>query len=257
MREKSATCWLSRFNEEPNGRLALFCFPYAGGTAANFRPWYDALRGSIQLAGVQLPGRRERLSEPPFRHLPDLIQAVGPALLPFFNTPFAFFGHSMGALIAFELAYWLRRTENPMPIHLFVSGRRAPHLPNSEARIYDLPEPEFIEQLRQLNGTPEEVLNHPELMQLMIPLLRADFSVCETYQYQRDAPLNCPITVFSGLEDPGVPRDRLEAWRVHTTSTFSFHLFPGGHFFIHTAQRDILRLITENLARTRHKHAEA
>ena len=177
-----------------------------------------------------------------------MIEALGPALLPFFNKPFAFFGHSMGALILFELTRWLRRTKNPMPVHLFVSGRRAPQVPDRQPPSHNLPEPEFIQRLRELNGTPQEVLDHPELMQLMLPLLRADFSVCETYEYQVELPLNCPIAAFGGLEDIEVPREDIEPWRTETTGSFSLHMLPGDHFFLHTSQRDVTRVIDQRLA---------
>jgi medium-chain acyl-[acyl-carrier-protein] hydrolase len=249
VREKRSL-WLPGFKEKPDTRIRLFCFPYAGGSAANFRSWQDAFRSDIQVLPVQPPGRGERLPEPAFKHLPEMIQALGPALLPYFDKPFAFFGHSMGALISMELTRWLRRTGNPMPVQLFISARRAPQLSSTELPSYDLTESAFIERLRELNGTPPEVLDHPELMQLMIPLLRADFSVCETYQYQAEPPLNCPITVFGGLGDVEVPRESLEPWREHTTASFSLHMFPGNHFFIHSAQRDVLRLILETLGKT-------
>ena len=245
--EKSPTRWLPAFKERPDARLRLFCFPYAGGNAASFRGWADAFPRSIQVLAVQLPGRGERLSEPTFKDLPDMVQVLGPALSPYFNKPFAFCGHSMGALISFELTRWLRRTGGPMPVHLFVSGRRAPQLPDEEPVSYNLPEPEFIERLRKLNGTPQEVLNHPELMQLMAPLLRADFSVCETYQYENEPPLDIPITAFGGLEDFEVSRDKLEPWQAHTTASFSFHTFPGDHFFIHKSQNDIIRIVNKKL----------
>jgi len=241
--EKSPTRWLPGFKEKPDARLRLFCFPYAGGSAVGFRGWQDAFPPSIQVAAVQLPGRGDRLSEPAFKHLPDMIQALGPALSPYLNKPFAFFGHSMGALIILELTRWLRRTNGPMPVHLFISGRRAPQIPDDEPPNYNLPEPEFIERLRQLNGTPHEVLNHPELMQLMVPLLRADFSVCETYQYESEPPLNIPITVFGGVDDVEVPRQRLEPWQSLTTASFSLQMFPGDHFFIQTSQNEIISVI--------------
>lgn len=227
--------------------MRLFCFPYAGGNAGSFRAWQSLFPQFVQVAPVQPPGRGERLSEPAFKHLPDLIQVLGPTLLPFLNKPFAFFGHSMGALIVLELTRWLRRTNNPLPIHLFISGRRAPQFPDEEPPTHDLPEPEFIERLRELNGTPQEVLDHPELMQLMIPLLRADFSICENYEYEAGQPLNCPITVFGGLGDVEVPREKLEPWRELTTFSFSLHIFPGDHFFIHSAQNEITRVIAQKL----------
>ena len=246
--DKSPTRWLPAFKEMPNTRLRLFCFPYAGGSAASFRGWQDNFRASIQVSAVQPPGRGERLSEPAFKHLPDMIQSLGPALSPYFDKPFAFFGHSMGALILLELTRWLRRTHGLMPVHLFISGRRAPQLPNDEPPSHDLPEPEFIERLRQLNGTPQEVLDHPELMQLMVPLLRADFSVCETYQHESEPPFDIPITVFGGLADVEVSRDKLEPWRAHTTASFSLHTLPGDHFFIHPSHKDIIRVMEQKLA---------
>ena len=136
-----------------------------------------------------------------------------------------------------------------MPGQLFISGRRAPQLPDEEPPSFDLPEPEFIEHLRELNGTPPEVLDHPELMRLMIPLLRADFSITDTYEYHAEPPLNCAITVFGGLGDVEVPREELDPWREQTTASFSLHMLPGDHFFLHTAQADVIRLITEKLIR--------
>lgn len=247
MPEKSPTPWLPGYKENPGARMRLFCFPYAGGNAASFRPWPRFLPSSVHVSPVQPPGRGERLAEPPFKHLPDIIEALGPALLPFLDKPFAFFGHSMGALIGFELTRWLRRTKNPMPVHLLVSGRQAPQFSEDDLPSYDLPEAEFIQRLRELNGTPHEVLDHPELMQLMLPLLRADFEVCETYRLEVEPPLDCPLTVFGGAGDTEVPPDRLEPWREHTTSSFSLHMFPGDHFFIHSAQNEITRLISRIL----------
>lgn len=247
MPEKSPTPWLPGYREKPGAQTRLFCFPYAGGNAGSFRPWSNLLPNSVQVLAVQPPGRGERLSEPPFKHLPDLIDVLGPTFLPFLDRPFGFFGHSMGALIGFELTRWLRRTKNPLPVHFFVSGRRAPQFNEEELPSHDLPEAEFIERLRELNGTPHEVLDHPELMKLMIPLLRADFSVCETYRHEVEPPLNCPMTVFGGLGDVEVPRERLEPWKEHTTSTFSLHMLPGDHFFIHSAQNEITRVIAQKL----------
>jgi medium-chain acyl-[acyl-carrier-protein] hydrolase len=177
-----------------------------------------------------------------------MVDALAQALSPFFDEPFAFFGHSMGALIGLELARWLRRERKTMPVHLFLSGRRAPQLPEPAPPSYNLPEPEFVQRVRSLNGTPKEVLDHPELMELMIPLLRADFSVCETYEHQSEPPLDCPLTVFGGIGDVEVSRDQLEPWREHTTAAYSLRMFPGDHFFLHTAQTEMLRTIAQQLA---------
>ncbi|HKG20773.1 MAG TPA: alpha/beta fold hydrolase, partial [Blastocatellia bacterium] len=175
--------WIACARPNPRARLRLFCFPYAGGSSASYRPWADRIPRSVELCAVQLPGRGSRLSEPPFDRLVPLVQAIKPIILQLLDKPFALFGHSMGARIAFELARLLRREENLEPAHLFISGCRAPQLPVEDRAVYGLPDPEFIDELRRLNGTPKEVLENRELMQLMIPLLRADFAVCGTYTY--------------------------------------------------------------------------
>jgi len=175
------------------------------------------------------------------------VEALAHEVGPYLDKPFAFFGHSMGALIALELTRWLRRNHKRMPVHLFVSGRRAPHIPDPVEPAWDLPEQEFIDRVRQLNGTPHDVLDHPELMQLIIPFLRADFAACETYEHQPEPPLACPITVFGGVDDEEVSCEHLEPWREHTTSAYRLHLFPGDHFFVQTAQAELLPVIAEAL----------
>jgi medium-chain acyl-[acyl-carrier-protein] hydrolase len=190
------------------------------------------------------------MAEKPHARLAPLVEAIAAGIRPLLDEkPFAFFGHSMGALAAFELARELRRTDAPAPAHLFLSGCGAAHLVDFERPTYDLPEAEFIEELRRLSGTPPEVLEHPELLALIIPLLRADFAVCQTYEYAAGAPLDCPITAFGGLEDGEVPRARLEAWREQTGAAFKLHLLPGGHFFLHTAQALLLETLARELSR--------
>jgi medium-chain acyl-[acyl-carrier-protein] hydrolase len=153
----------------------------------------------------------------------------------------------MGALIGFELARQLRRQHGPSPVHLFVSGREAPQLPSPDPPIHALPEPQFIAELQRFNGTPKEVLEHPELMQLLIPTLRADFAVCETYTYTSDAPIDCSISAFGGLQDHEVSREQLEAWRDQSRASFSLCMFPGDHFFLDTAEPLLLKTIAQVL----------
>lgn len=241
--------WVKIFKPEPRARLRLFCFAYAGGSAQNFYSWPRELPATIELCAVQLPGRGGRMGEPPFTSMPTLVEAMLPALLPYFNKPFAFFGHSMGAMISFELARQLRRETGREPLKLFVSGQRAPQLPRASAITYNLPEPEFLEELRRLNGTPREVLEHPELMSLLLSLLRADFELVQTYDYQPGAPLNCPISAFGGAQDVDIPRSELDAWREQTTAAFSLQMFPGDHFFLHSSQAMLLQRLSEHLQR--------
>ena len=229
--------------------MRLFCFPYAGGGTLTFRGWATALPDNIEIFLAQLPGRESRLHDPLFISLTALVEAAEPELLPYFDKPFAFFGHSMGSLISFELATALRRKYGIEPARLFVSGCRAPQIKRAKPPTYELPEAEFIRELRRLNGTPHEVLEDPELMRLMMPILRADFEVSETYICDEMSPLDCPITAFGGLQDPEVERKDLKAWCEQTNAPFSLQMFPGDHFFLHTAQQDLLRAVSHQLRR--------
>jgi medium-chain acyl-[acyl-carrier-protein] hydrolase len=187
------------------------------------------------------------MREPFFRRIEPLVEAAAESLLPYLDRPFSFFGHSMGALISFELARLLRREHKLHVSKLFLSGRGAPHLPDHEPTTYNLPEPEFIAELRRLKGTPQEVLAHPELMDLMSPILRADFEICQTYEYVPEPPLECPIVAFGGLQDEEISHRQLDAWREHTNSSFSLRMFPGDHFFLHASAPMLYRIIAQEL----------
>lgn len=190
------------------------------------------------------------MAEPPFTELDSLVRAVGLAIAPHLDRPFAFFGHSMGALIGFKLARQLRRHCGLQPVHLFVSGRCSPQSVK-DTPAADLPDAEFLETLRRFNGTPSEVLENSELMELVLPALRADFAVCESYTYTPGQPLDCPITAFGGLEDESVSRDCIEGWREHTSGPFVARMFPGDHFFLNTCGPLLLEAISKAL----HQHA--
>jgi medium-chain acyl-[acyl-carrier-protein] hydrolase len=247
--------WFGTFKPNPNAQLRLFCFPYAGGGASIYRTWGAHLPPHVELRPVQLPGRENRMSEPPLTRVEPLVRLLAEALLPYLDLPFAFFGHSMGALVAFELARKLRTTVRLEPLQLFVAGRIAPHIIRSEPPNYNLPDPELIEELRRLDGTPAEALEHPELMRLILPLLRADFELVQTYTYAGGAPLDCPVTAFGGAQDTEVSREELEGWREHTTGDFSLHMFAGGHFFLHTASEQLLRVISSELRQASNVYA--
>lgn len=240
------TTWFT-FPQNEQAKIRLFCFPYAGGTSVIYRTWGKALGPSIAVCPAHLPGRERRLTEKPYTSAQAVVEAVAKAIIPYLDRPFAFFGHSMGALISFELARHLRRLNQPAPKHLFLSGRSAPQFGKKERATYNLPTDEFAEELRRLNGTPREVLEHQELMDLMIPLLRADFEVCETYDYTPEPALDCPITAFGGLYDETVTSEMVDAWREQTSSKFRLSMMPGDHFFIHSAQDRILPIISQEL----------
>jgi medium-chain acyl-[acyl-carrier-protein] hydrolase len=203
----------------------------------------------VEVCPVQLPGRESRLREAPFETPEPLVKALADMLQPYFkDLPFVFFGHSMGAMLSFELARELRRRGQKLPLHLFVSGRRAPQIPDLEEPIHALPEPEFIVKLRELNGTPEEVLQHAELMKLLIPVLRSDFAVNETYHYTEEEPLDIGISCFGGLGDKEVTRDDCAVWKEQTRGRFRLRMLPGDHFFIHGAKDMVLESVARDLA---------
>jgi medium-chain acyl-[acyl-carrier-protein] hydrolase len=239
--------WIACRKPNPQARLRLFCFPYAGTGPSIFRTWSDGLPADVEVCPVQFPSRGTRLMETPFTQLSPLVQALAQALVPLLDKPFAFFGHSLGALVSFELARQLRRQSGVLPAHLFVSADRAPQIPHRDRLIHALPEAEFLAELRRLNGIPGKVLEEAELMQIMLPVLRADFAVYETYVYSAELPLNCPISTFGGLQDQRVSRGDLEAWRDQTSGSFSLQMFPGDHFFLNTTQPLLLQALSQEL----------
>jgi medium-chain acyl-[acyl-carrier-protein] hydrolase len=198
---------------------------------------------------VELPGRGLRFLEPPVRSICATVSTLSADLRDYLGAPFAFFGHSMGAVVAFELARKLRAEGLATPTHMFVSAHRAPHLPSTSPRRAELPDPELVAELRALNGTPEEVLRDRELLEMMLPIVRADFAACETYTWEEGSPLSCPMVAFGGLRDAEVPRPDLDAWRVHTSGEFSIRLFDGDHFFLHEGERATLSEIARAIKR--------
>ncbi len=232
----------------PEARLRLFCLPFAGGATTAYREWPDKIFPPVEVVLVELPGRGRRIREKLHTRMGGLIPELGEALLPFLDKPFAFFGHSMGALLAFELSHYLMERYGKEPTKLFLSGREAPHLPDPREPFHVLPNDQLVEKLKQLNGTPREVLENIELMELMLPIIRADFELCETYQFTGKPPLPCPITVFGGHQDENVPVEGLRQWQQHTRGDFRVHLLPGDHFFIYQAKDRLFYLLNEELA---------
>lgn len=244
---KPADRWFPYRKPQPEARMRLFCFPFAGGSAAVFRTWSQGLPPAVEVCAVQPPGRERRMSEAPFRRLDALVEAVAEAMEPLLDRPFAFFGHSMGAKVAFELAQRQRHRGRPQPSRLFVSGSRAPHMPDDEPPLHALPDDELIQELHELGGTPREVLDNDELMRLLLPLLRADFEVNETYDPASHEPLDCPLSAFGGLRDPEVPPETVEGWREHTRGAFRRRMFEGHHFFLLEQQQELVAEVLSDL----------
>jgi medium-chain acyl-[acyl-carrier-protein] hydrolase len=232
------------------GAVALVCIPYAGGSAAMFRSWVKSIP-ELDIHALALPGRGARLEAAPFTSIEPLVASACEAIVAACTLPFALFGHSMGALIAFEAARLLRRSFDLQPVHLYVSGFRAPHLIDPRPALYDLPRNEFVEEIRRIGAPTFDPDKYPELIELMLPTLRADFRVVQTYKYGEAPALNCPITAFGGRADPEVAEWQLSEWRQHTNGPFSISLHGGNHACIVTDPREIQRRIGRDLAGVR------
>lgn len=215
-----------------------------------FRFWTTELAPEINLYPVQLPGREGRWHEPPLTGIYKLIPALSEALKPLLQPPYAFFGHSMGAFIAFELARQLRRENWQEPAALIVSAARAPQIPDPDPPVHTMPGEQLIEDLKRLDGIPRELLEHPELVALVLPALRADLEMCATYAYRDEPPLACPISVHCADHDNKVPLEHLTPWRVQTSREFQLRVFPGDHFFyIKEARTAVQQALREELRR--------
>ena len=245
--QTSGNSWIRCFKPREEAAVRLFCLPFSGGGAQSFSGWAERLPSGIELCAIQLPGRETRMREAPFSDVHALIDAMSPALEPWLDKPVVLFGHSMGALFAYELARRLQQEHAHSPRCLIVSGRVAPHRSLPQSALNKLPQPEFISRLRQLGGTPYELLNNTELMELITPTLRADFALHEEYSHRVGVRLQCDILAFGGTNDPQAGRAAINDWRDVTEGRFQLRMMPGDHFFIQSARSLFIRLLSMEL----------
>jgi medium-chain acyl-[acyl-carrier-protein] hydrolase len=234
--------------DRPNAAVRLFCFPYACGGVSVFRDWGAQLPSAVDVWSIQLPGREDRISQPLIDRMDDLLAALVPAIVPRLDRPFAFYGHSMGALVCWELARALQALELGPPGHLFVSACQPPHARQVPAdRLSELPDDELVERLSTWHTMPTQVLRDAELMQLLLPAIRADITIWESYTYRSATPLTCTVTAFGGDGDPGAGADLLARWGELTLGAFDVRTFSGDHFFLHSACSALLAEIAKKL----------
>jgi medium-chain acyl-[acyl-carrier-protein] hydrolase len=224
--------WFEHLSRNKTPLFRVFCMPYAGGTADIYRGWQRWFPEQIDICLVHLPGRGKRVREEPFTQLTPLVKAIAANIGGAIKVPYALYGHSMGALISFELGRELLEKHAHSPAQIFVSGCRAPQWPKNEPPTYNLPRDKFIDELKRLNGTPREVFDDPELMEVFFKILRADFEIVDTYEYRPKERLSCPITVYGGLQDEDVPVESCRAWQEQTSVDCKVQMFEGDHFFI-------------------------
>ena len=240
--------WIVRPRPNPSATLRLFCVPYAGAGVAAFAAWADLLGPTIDLAIVRLPGRESRIREP---FCPSAIEAAALAageMAAFTDLPCALFGHSMGAVVAFEIARRARQIDVPL-VMLGVSGWRGPSLPESLPRLAHLPVDEFARAIHErFGGVPQAVFDDRELLSLLIPTLRADVGLVEQYRYRSDRLLSCPIVSYGGESDAHATESDLRAWGRETSGAHHVRMFPGGHFFVQSARDQVLAHLKYDLA---------
>ncbi len=242
--------WVICLQPRPEVKLRLFCFPYAGGSASAFKSWTEALTKHIELCVFQMPGREERLSESLITDMSKLVDTMAKEITAFSDRPFAFFGHSMGAIVAYETAQRLRAIGAGQPVHLFLSSRAAPNLQDDSNPLRFLDDETFIERLHRTYGAvPEAIRQSKELREVFLPILRADVELLETYSEAASEPLDCPITALGGTNDPAISKAMLAGWRTRTRAVFTQHEFPGEHFYIHSEREEVIATILDNLAR--------
>lgn len=239
--------WFVRPRQNPDASVRLFCFPHAGGAASAYYTWGAALP-EVEVVAVQLPGREGRMSEPLIVDSSVLISRLADALEPKLDRPYVFFGHSMGSLLAYEVARELLRRGRRMPAHLYVSGRRSPLIPVTEPQMHRLPDRELAAELsRRFEGMPAAIADDPELLALFIPFIRADMTLLESHVFHPQPVLDIPMTAFGGTSDPQTTPDQLAAWQALSSTPIAVRNFPGGHFYLHQHRADFLRTFSADL----------
>jgi surfactin synthase thioesterase subunit len=234
--------WLVPLNTVVRPTGVVVCLAFGGGSSAAYRPWAARFPADVQMYGIDLPGRAARYHEPLLTRMEAITQAL--AGVPDFEAPAVFFGHSLGALLAYEWAQGLAEARRRQPVRLVVSGRSAPQAPSERAPIHRLPDDAFLEEVKRYQGLPEDVLAHRELVELVLPVLRADFTLTETYRFRARAPLAIPITVCCGSSDPMVDPERWLDWQRCTTASCERRLYEGGHFYLHDHRDALIGMLT-------------
>lgn len=239
--------WFVPFKYNKNSYIRLFCFHYGGGSASAYREWAKDLIDYVDLIAIQLPGRESRFSEPLLHNISDIVNELSLNFYNYLDKPYILFGHSIGALISFEFTRILRKKAMQQPHSLIISGTEAPQVPLKRSPIHRLPNPELIQKIRKYNGIPSDIIENNELMDIFLPIIRADFCISETYSYYSEPRLTCPIMALGGLNDDTFDSQDLLKWQEQTTALFQYELLPGDHFFIKSSYPQVINIVNKIL----------
>lgn len=227
-------------------KIKLFCLPYAGGSSVIFNNWKSQLSSFIDVIPIELAGRGKRFTEPLYSYFDDAVNDIFNIIKDNLEDPYAFFGHSMGCMLAYELCHKISEERLPSPLHVFFSGRQAPNIISDKEISYKLPRDEFKQKIIELGGTPDELFENEELFDLFLPILKADFKIVEEYEYIKKRKLDCNITILYGKEEHSNIID-ITDWKKHTERNCSTFSFEGGHFFINDKIDEVLKVINNIL----------
>jgi medium-chain acyl-[acyl-carrier-protein] hydrolase len=230
-----------------SAQLRLFCFPFGGGGASMYHDWSRVMGDKIEVCALQLPGRETRYGEPMGKNIEDVVQSIVAALQDYQDLPYAFFGYSLGSLLAFEVSRELRRQNLQVPLHLYIAALGAPHLPPPHPPISYLDNEAFVKKVEYYYQPQGEAWENRELREFLLPVLRGDIALYESYSYQESGPLTCPIDVFAGDSDRATPEESTRYWSTQSEGETVHHLFPGGHFFIDGSLDEIRNLVLDSL----------
>ncbi|MFC0597354.1 thioesterase II family protein [Streptomyces palmae] len=245
--QRESSTWVRRFHPSPESRVRLVCLPHAGGSAPFYFPMSQGLSPAVDVLCLQYPGRQDRRLDPAIENIPDYADAIAAELAPWLDRPTAFFGHSMGAVLAYEVALRLERSPATSPIALFASGRRAPSRYREES-VHRRDDDGIVAEMQVLSGTDARILGDEEILRMVLPAIRSDYTAIETYRSEEGRTVRAPITVFTGDSDPRTSLEEAEAWRTHTTGDFDLHVFPGGHFFLANHAEKMMQIISEKIS---------
>ena len=240
--------WMPRLGSRPNAKYRLYCFSHAGGSASLYYSWNNLLPESIEVCPIQLPGREERIDLAPFSDMEQLLDILVSLVIETIDRPYGIYGHSLGASIGFEVARRVKKISGKEPVHLFVGAHRSPCQPYSYPSIKYASDPELLEMISIFNGLPKPSALSAEMMTVMLPTIRADLLLCESYRYQQDSTLDYPITVFHGCFDKNVKENELSSWKTQTQGTVEIISLDGEHFFLNSHKHEVLEKIQSALS---------